>query len=100
RTAEGGDGVVEFILASGSTTSGDIVDESENKTTGGTDVTVEEGASWTGVLRGIRDFIGGSGSELSFEGEAEVQGNLSGNGTSYTFSDQGGRIRGNVELQQ
>lgn len=97
RTAAGGDGVVNLTLGAGSTSRGDIVDDDE-KTGGGTDVTLEQGATWTGLLRGVRNFFGGAGGEVSFEGEADIQGDLTGDGTSYVFSDQGGRIAGSVFL--
>jgi len=97
RSAAGADGVVDIVLGNGSVTRGDILDE-DARTTGGTDVTLEEEASWTGLLRGVRHFFGNTGGETSFEGEADIQGDLTGNGTSFIFSDQGGQIGGSVNL--
>ncbi|MFI3905383.1 autotransporter domain-containing protein [Ochrobactrum sp. S1502_03] len=97
RTENGADGVVQLTLGTGSTTQGNIVDE-DARATGGTDVTLEEGASWAGKLSGVRNFFGFQGGSVDFEGEANVAGNLNGTGTSYSFSSQGGTIGGNVNL--
>lgn len=97
RFGDGSTGVMNLNLGAGSTTHGDIVDEG-TKTSGGTDVVLEEGAAWTGLLRGIRNFFGYEGGEVSFQGEADIAGSLTGNGTSYIFSDQGANIGGNVSL--
>lgn len=97
RSADGADGVVQLTLGAGSTSQGDIIDE-DAKTTGGTDVTLEEGANWAGLLHGVRNFFGFQGGSVDFEGEANVAGNLNGTGTSYSFSSQGGTIGGNVNL--
>ncbi len=97
RSVDGADGVVQLTLGAGSTSQGDIIDEGA-KTTGGTDVTLDEGANWAGLLHGVRNFFGFQGGSVDFEGEANVAGNLNGTGTSYSFSSQGGTIGGNVNL--
>lgn len=96
RSEDGADGIVTLTLAAGSTTSGDILDE-DAKTTGGTDVTLEAGAAWTGETRGVRNFVGARGS-LEFEGVADIAGDLAGDSTAITFSAEGGTIGGNVVL--
>ncbi len=97
RSQAGDDGVVQFTLGAGSTSQGDILDEGA-KTTGGTDVTLEEGASWTGLLSGVRHFSGFQGGSVVFENAANIVGDLNGKGTSYSFSDLGGTIGGDVNL--
>ncbi|PWL16291.1 hypothetical protein DKP76_18315 [Falsochrobactrum shanghaiense] len=97
RSADGADGVVQLTLGAGSTTQGDIIDV-DTKSSGGTDVTLEEGANWAGLLHGVRNFFGFQGGSVDFEGEANIAGNLNGTGTSYSFSSQGGTIGGDVNL--
>lgn len=98
RSGDGGDGIVNFTLAAGSQSQGDIVDQGDKTAGGGTDVTLEDGASWTGRLFGIRDFLGAHGGSVEFVDEADIAGDLTGNGTGYSFSDMGGTIGGNVNL--
>lgn len=97
RSADGADGVVQLTLGAGSTTQGDIIDV-DAKSSGGTDVTLEEGANWAGLLHGVRNFFGFQGGSVDFEGEANIAGNINGTGTSYSFSSQGGTIGGDVNL--
>lgn len=97
RTDAGSDGEVTLTLGAGSTSSGNIVDQGV-KTTGWTDVTLEQGADWTGKLAGIRNFFGFQGGSVDFTERAEIAGSLNGSGTSYTFSAQGGSIGGDVNL--
>ncbi|WP_343313862.1 autotransporter domain-containing protein [Brucella sp. BE17] len=97
RSEAGGDGVVQFTLGAGSTSQGDILDEGV-KTTGGTDVTLQDGASWTGLLHGVRNFSGSQGGRVAFDGVADIAGDLNGVGTRYVFSDLGGTIGGDVNL--
>ncbi len=97
REAAGADGVVTLTLADGSLTRGNIVDLGA-KTTGGTDVTLGAGADWAGQMFGVRNFFSAPGGDVSFEGEAVIVGNLTGNGTSFTFSPEGGSIGGDVML--
>lgn len=100
REAAGADGVVMLTLEAGSTTTGDIFDITEGVTiTGGTDVMQEQDAIWTGQAYGVRSFSGGVGGELNFEGPADISGDLDGNGTTITFSDEGGTIGGDVNLE-
>lgn len=96
RSQAGDDGVVQFTLGAGSTSQGDILDDDTE--TGGTDVTLEEGASWTGLLSGVRHFSGFQGGSVVFDDVANISGNLHGVGTSYSFSDLGGTIGGDVNL--
>ncbi|MGU3401509.1 autotransporter domain-containing protein [Brucellaceae bacterium D45D] len=96
RSGNGGDGVVQFTLGAGSTSQGDILDDDTK--TGGTDVTLEEGASWSGLLSGVRHFSGFQGGSVVFDGVANIAGDLNGKGTSYSFSDLGGTIGGDVNL--
>src|SRR5690606_37032369 len=62
------------------------------------DVTLQAGASWTGVLTGVRNFFGQLGGTVTFEEGADIDGDLNRVGTSYVFSDEGGTIDGNVSL--
>ncbi|MGQ4273232.1 autotransporter outer membrane beta-barrel domain-containing protein [Terrihabitans sp. B22-R8] len=98
RAGNGAEGVVDLTLGAGSITRGDILDEGEKSANGGTDVRLEEGADFAGILRGVRNFFSAPGGTVDFEGETLIEGNLSGNGTDYTFSDQGAQIGGNVTL--
>lgn len=97
REAAGADGVVELTLAAGSNTAGNILDEGY-KNDGGTDVWLDENASWTGALKGVRNFFGFQGGNVDFDGPVDIAGDLNGNGTSYSFSSQGGTIGGYVNL--
>src|SRR5690606_18667894 len=93
------DNEVILTLGAGSISSGDIVDEdSKADRIGGTDVTLEEGAAWTGKLSGIRNFFGFQGGSVDFTERAEIAGNLNGSGTNYIFSVLGGSIGKNVNL--
>lgn len=99
RSEDGGDGEMNLVLEAGSTTSGDILDEGQKTTGGGTDVWLEEGASWTGAMRGVRNFFGASGGSAVFEGDADIAGELNagGTGTGYTFNGNaniGGGVKG------
>src|SRR5690606_28066733 len=99
RTDAGLDNEVILTLGAGSISSGDIVDEdSKADGIGGTDVTLEEGAAWTGKLSGIRNFFGLQRGIVEFTERAEISGSLNGSGTNYTFSAQGGLIGENVNL--
>ncbi|WP_213980487.1 autotransporter domain-containing protein [Sphingomonas sp. dw_22] len=99
RTAEGADGQVDLRLGAGSMSSGDILDNDEKTGGGYTDVFVSSQASWTGLASGVRNFTTDTGGAVEFEGKAEIQGNLDGNDTDFTFSDQGGTIGGDVTLR-
>jgi len=97
RSQAGGDGVVDLKLGAGSVTSGDIVD-TDAKVGGGTDVTLEQGAAWTGSLRGVRNFAAAAGGSASFEDGARIEGDLSADGAAYTFGQGGATISGSVFL--
>lgn len=97
RNQAGGDGVVDLKLGAGSVTSGDIVD-TDAKVGGGTDVTLEQGAAWTGSLRGVRNFAAAAGGSASFEDGARIEGDLSADGAAYTFGQGGATISGSVFL--
>lgn len=97
RSGEGGEGQVLLFLEAGSVTSGDIVDEDPVTGSGGTDVILAEGASWSGMLRGVHNFTSSSGS-FAFVDEIDITGDLFANGTGFSFSDPGGSIGGNVIL--
>jgi outer membrane autotransporter protein len=98
RGEAGGDGQVNLTLGAGSTSRGDIRDEGAKTAGGYTDVFVSSEASWTGVVKGVRNFTTDAGGSVAFEGKADVQGDLAGNNTDYSFSQEGGTISGNVEL--
>lgn len=98
RGAEGAAGLVTLNLESGSTSSGNIVDDG-TKTTGQTVVNLRENARWTGVLRGVDAFNTAAGGEVNFTERAVVNGDLNGNGSTISFSSAGGVIAGNVGLQ-
>ncbi|XSG81320.1 MAG: autotransporter domain-containing protein [Methyloligella sp. ZOD6] len=98
RETAGQDGQVQLTLKNGSTTRGDIVDTDPKSSGGYTDVLVEANADWTGNIFGVRNFVSQGGSDIEFDDDFVLNGNLAGNGSSYTFSQQGGTINGNVDL--
>src|SRR5690606_38951360 len=70
----------------GSVSRGDILDLDE-RTTGFTDVAVEEGASWTGVLRGVRNFFAAGEVDAEFEDDVAFDGEfVTEAGSNYTFA--------------
>ena len=93
------DGIVNFILDNGSTSTGDII---EGRTSlfgnGGINVTLEENATWTGKLHGVKGFISKQKGTANFTDKFEIEGDLAGsNGSIFNFSDQGAVIGGNLE---
>lgn len=100
REDAGTDGAVNLTLGAGSTTSGDIVDIGTKTGNGGTSVIVEANATFTGQAFGVTNFQSAPGGDVTFEGEAQIEGDLSGQGTTFTFSQEGGNIGGDVLLSQ
>jgi outer membrane autotransporter protein len=98
RTEEGADGQVNFNLNADAVASGDILDEDDKSETGFTDVFVSTDATYSGVVRGVRNFTSEAGSDITFEGEAQIDGDLIGDGTNFKFSQLGGHIAGDVLL--
>ncbi|NKX17461.1 hypothetical protein HGG75_27780 [Ochrobactrum pseudogrignonense] len=98
REAAGGDGIVNLNLQAGSSSSGDIVDTDATKTTGLTNVKVEQGATYNGKIEGITDLDAESGTELTFEAGTEIAGNLTGTNSTFNFDPSGANIGGDVEL--
>lgn len=98
RETAGGDGIVNLNLQAGSSSSGDIVDTDATKTTGLTNVTVEQGATYNGKIEGITDLDAESGTELTFEAGTEIAGNLTGTNSTFNFDPSGANIGGDVEL--
>lgn len=98
RETAGGDGIVNLNLQAGSTSSGDIVDTDATKTTGLTNVKVEQGATYNGKIEGITDLDAESGTELTFEAGTEIAGNLTGTNSTFNFDPSGANIGGDVEL--
>lgn len=88
RGENGGDGVVNVTLAAGSISAGDFIDLG-TKTSGGTDVIVEAGAEWTGLVRGIRNFqtTESSGAQIDFTDGSSIGGDLSLDAADVTFGD-------------
>ncbi|QKJ86292.1 autotransporter domain-containing protein [Paramixta manurensis] len=95
---DGAGGTVALTLGAGSVTHGDIIDTDKHNA-GGTDVTLAQGASWSGLMRGVRNFISQQSSQVTFTDQADIEGDLSGSGSTYRFSDAGGTIGGNVLLE-
>jgi outer membrane autotransporter protein len=98
RGAAGGDGQVNFRLGAGSTSAGDILDDGVRTAAGYTDIFVSRQATWTGLVRGVRNFTTDAGGDVNFQGETAVEGDLAGNDTDYSFSPEGGTIAGDVVL--
>lgn len=98
RETAGGDGIVNLNLQAGSTSSGDIVDTDATKTTGLTNVKVEQGATYNGKIEGITDLDAESGTELTFEAGTEIAGNLTGTNSTFNFDPSGANIGGDVDL--
>jgi outer membrane autotransporter protein len=98
RETAGGDGIVNLNLQAGSSSSGDIVDTDATKTTGLTNVKVEQGATYNGKIEGITDLDAESGTELTFEAGTEIAGNLTGTNSTFNFDPSGANIGGDVEL--
>ncbi|GAA5543688.1 autotransporter domain-containing protein [Brucella sp. NBRC 113783] len=98
RSEAGGDGIVNLNLRAGSTSSGDIVDTDITKTTGVTNVKVEQGATYNGRIEGITDLDAESGTDLTFEAGTEIAGNLTGTSSTFTFDPTGANIGGDVAL--
>src|SRR5690606_36799567 len=98
RSEAGGDGIVNLNLRAGSTSSGDIVDTDTTKTTGVTNVKVEQGATYNGRIEGITDLDAESGTDLTFEAGTEIAGNLTGTSSTFTFDPTGANIGGDVAL--
>lgn len=97
RNTDGADGEVKFTVTAGAVAQGDIIDL-DTRTTGGTDVTIEENAVWSGALQGVRHFTSLQKGTVNFNGETNISGDLSGNGATYNFSSSGGNIGGKVNL--
>ncbi|MFD0986652.1 autotransporter outer membrane beta-barrel domain-containing protein [Methyloligella solikamskensis] len=97
RDAAGQDGQVNLTLEDGSTSSGDIVD-TDPKSGGYTDVYLGAQADWTGRTFGVRNFETAAGSDATFDEYFEINGDIDANNSTYTFSQQGGKIAGNVTL--
>ncbi|WP_449101553.1 autotransporter outer membrane beta-barrel domain-containing protein [Pseudomonas veronii] len=94
---DGAGGDVTLNLGAGSVTSGDILDTDDHNI-GGTDVTLEAGAFWTGIMQGVRNFFSEQKSDVVFQDRAVIVGDLGGKGSTYSFSQAGGSIGGNVDL--
>ena len=95
----GAEGTVNVSLGAGSTTRGDIIEANADLAgAGGTDVTLEEGADWSGLMQGVRNFVSHQDSDVVFQDHAVILGDLHGEGTTFIFSPAGGSIGGDVEL--
>jgi outer membrane autotransporter protein len=98
RTNGGTDGQLTFNLNAGSTTSGDITDTDEKTDGGFTDVNLSSQATYSGAVSGVRNFSTDAGGNVTFQGQAHIEGDLDGNNTKFTFSQQGATIGGDVNL--
>jgi hypothetical protein len=113
RSGDGADGVVNLTLGAGSVTAGDIVDSDTAwavDDVGGIYVVLEEGATWSGQMIGVRSFetagggdvtflpgteldeLTGNGTTFTFTGDATINGDVTGNGNAYSFSTAGGAV--------
>lgn len=97
RTESGLSGDVNFVLEAGSVSTGNIVDDAENAT-GGTNLTVKTGASWTGKITGIKDVTTESGSTLNFDEATSIAGDVNAANTVISFSENGGSIGKDLTL--
>ncbi|UYO95202.1 autotransporter outer membrane beta-barrel domain-containing protein [Pollutimonas sp. M17] len=108
RSTAGMDGIVNLTLKAGSTSVGNIVDLDglssdgtglRDAVTGGkTNFTVETGASWTGVIKGINDAGVGDGGSFVDNGGGAIAGNVSGGSNSVVTFNSGANISGGVEV--
>lgn len=99
RDENGLDGRVNFTLKAGSTSKGNILDEKANNT-GYTNLVVEEGAEWTGSVKGIKDLAAQAGSAMTFGENTVIAGTLSGVASTFTFGASGGSIGTDFILKQ
>lgn len=75
RSGAGSDGVVNLVIDTGSAANGDIIDDGVLTGTGGTNVTVKAGSSWTG-LANVTGFDIQAGAAVVFENGSIVDGTL------------------------
>lgn len=98
RTSGSADGVVNLVLGTGAVAVGDISDINDKTDGGHTDVEVGQDASYTGRLNGIRNLTGGPGALINSQGQAFIDGSITGTGATIVFSDSGAAIGGDVTL--
>lgn len=98
RSGAGGDsGMVSLVLADGSVSSGDILDQGA-RTTGYTDVELGAQANWSGLAKGVRNFVSHqSGGAMDFASGSAIEGNLIASNTQLVFG-AGVTIGGDVGL--
>jgi outer membrane autotransporter protein len=103
RTDAGMDGLVNLTLKAGSTSRGDVIDldglstDAPVRSAGGqTNFTVDTGASWTGIVRGINDAMVADGGSFVDNGGAPIAGNVTGGENSTIVFNNGATIGGGV----
>lgn len=111
RTGAGSDGIVNFKIDNGGVANGDIIDRDLKTGAGGTDVTISEGASWTG-LADTASFLIEAGGSAVFEDGSKIDGSLVAQAGSIVFGStlgsgleitgdatiENGAITGNVNI--
>lgn len=100
RTGTGVDGVVNFTLDAGSVSIGDIVDALAIDGEGYTNFVVQNGAQWTGTLKGIKDITAKPGSALTFDEHTHIVGDVHGTQSTFAFSSEGATIGGDFTLTE
>ncbi len=101
RSSAGMDGLVNLTLQAGSNSRGDIIDldglSPDTPTrTGKTNFTVDSGASWVGLVRGINDVNMEDEASFVDEGGAPIAGNVTAGENSTIVFNNGATIGGGV----
>jgi outer membrane autotransporter protein len=94
-------GIVQLMLEAGSTTSGDLIDARDLPATGAgyTDVTLKNGASWTGNITGIRNFVNENSTKATFNNEANISSLQTSENSSAQF-EKAATISKGIEAKQ
>lgn len=104
RNEAGMDGIVNLTLSAGSSAYGDVVDldglSESGSRAGITNFTVEAGANWSGLVRGINDATTEAGGQFVDNGGAPISGNVSGAQNATIVFNNGATIGGGVSVAE